>query len=298
MYKIGFVILHYMAYDMTVKCVNNIKQLLSYEQYSIVVIDNGSSNDSGNQLEIIYRNDEKVKVIRSDQNLGFARGNNLGFSYAKKQMQCDFICMMNNDVLLIQDDTCQRMIRSYENTMYAVMGPRIYDSIKNVYPVCAPIQKIWVYQIHRMIIKIELLLSCMGVNTEKIIKITRKILGFDKMNHQNKRENMADVMQENVILHGCCWFFSPQYIKMYDGINDETFLYREEELLYIRVRKNEWQIIYNPQIEVQHLEKIATKTVNANNKQRREFIYRNQIKSLKVLIMEMKKLRKGGKLYE
>ena len=45
--KIGFVILHYYAYDMTVECVNNLLRLFSNEEIKIVIVDNGSKNNSG-----------------------------------------------------------------------------------------------------------------------------------------------------------------------------------------------------------------------------------------------------------
>jgi len=38
--------------------------------------------------------------IPSKDNLGFAKGNNLGFSYIRKNIQCDYIAMINSDTVI------------------------------------------------------------------------------------------------------------------------------------------------------------------------------------------------------
>ena len=74
----GFVVLHYMAYDMTVECVSTLIQHFGDQNIKIVVVDNASSNGSGKMLASKYQDDCRVEVILNPQNEGFARGNNVG----------------------------------------------------------------------------------------------------------------------------------------------------------------------------------------------------------------------------
>ena len=89
--KIVFVILHYLAIKETIDCLTSIEKNISYDNYDVIVVDNGSKVDQDvvllKQQELKFTN---VKVIISDENLGFARGNNIGFLYAKNNLQADF----------------------------------------------------------------------------------------------------------------------------------------------------------------------------------------------------------------
>ncbi|BAU54975.1 putative glycosyl transferase [Mucilaginibacter gotjawali] len=49
------------------------------EDLEVIVVDNGSEKDASSQLQAKY---PTVKFIRSEKNLGFAGGNNLGIKQA------------------------------------------------------------------------------------------------------------------------------------------------------------------------------------------------------------------------
>lgn len=65
-------------------------QKISYPNYEIIVVDNASVDNSIDYLSKKY---PKITGIRSDENLGFAGGNNLGLRQAKG----DYFLMLNND---------------------------------------------------------------------------------------------------------------------------------------------------------------------------------------------------------
>ena len=59
----------------------------------VIIVDNASLNDEASEIEKRY---PRVKVIRSDKNLGFAGGNNLGIKAAKGK----YLFLLNNDTIL------------------------------------------------------------------------------------------------------------------------------------------------------------------------------------------------------
>jgi GT2 family glycosyltransferase len=70
-------------------------QELSYSNKEIVLVDNGSEDDSiGRFKEIPY----PIKLIESEKNLGFAGGCNLGIQYAM-EANSDYIWLLNNDAI-------------------------------------------------------------------------------------------------------------------------------------------------------------------------------------------------------
>ena len=125
MKKFTFVILHYITIDDTVKCVDSILEKCNKKNFEIVIVDNGSKNQTGEVLKEKYKCNNKIHVILSKENLGFAKGNNLGFEYAKNTLKTDFIIMLNNDVVVLQDDFCDIIEKEYETSKFAVLGPKI-----------------------------------------------------------------------------------------------------------------------------------------------------------------------------
>jgi GT2 family glycosyltransferase len=59
-------------------------------EVEMILVDNGSKEDHGDDFKAIYPG---LVYIRSDKNLGFAGGNNLGISQAKSE----FLLLLNND---------------------------------------------------------------------------------------------------------------------------------------------------------------------------------------------------------
>lgn len=82
--KFGFVVLHYLTVEMTKISVNQVLNYYQNDDIHVVIVDNGSPNKSGIALQNYYKDNSLVDVILSKENLGFARGNNIGYRYLKK----------------------------------------------------------------------------------------------------------------------------------------------------------------------------------------------------------------------
>jgi GT2 family glycosyltransferase len=63
----------------------------SYPAIEVILVDNGSTDGSKERILSLYQ--ERVRLIASDQNEGFAKGNNRGIEVSKG----DYIALLNND---------------------------------------------------------------------------------------------------------------------------------------------------------------------------------------------------------
>ena len=125
--KVAFIILHYQAIEMTKKCVDNLYRTFDMSENFIVIVDNASPNNSGKELLEIYSDSKNIKIIISSENLGFAKGNNLGFSFIKENYNFDFLIIMNNDILINQKDFIEKIYKLYEQKQFDILGPDIYN---------------------------------------------------------------------------------------------------------------------------------------------------------------------------
>ena len=136
--KIVFLILHYITLEDTKKCVSSIlERYPNNENIEIVIVDNNSNNNSGKELVKLYNDNNRIHIILLDKNLGFARGNNEGFKYAKEKLKADFIIMINNDTYLIQNDFCKIIEEEYKKVIQKYflkttgLYPNLYRTFHN-----------------------------------------------------------------------------------------------------------------------------------------------------------------------
>lgn len=88
---VSVIIVNYNGVEYLGKCIASVLSQ-SYSNFELIIFDNASSDKS---IEFIEKNfnDERIKIIRSNRNLGFAGGNN----EAVKHCSHDLIVLLNND---------------------------------------------------------------------------------------------------------------------------------------------------------------------------------------------------------
>lgn len=91
MRTICYVILNYKTYEEAAACAESILSTQTWKNMHIVIVDNGSGNGSEEWLVEHFIDEKRVRVIASGENLGFARGNNLGIRYAREHYDPDLI---------------------------------------------------------------------------------------------------------------------------------------------------------------------------------------------------------------
>lgn len=277
----AFVVLHYMAYDMTRRCVDTILENFGAEDIRIIVVDNASSNGSGQKLKKDFFDNAKVSVLLNEENKGFARGNNTGYRYAIKEYDPDYIIVMNNDVIIRQRSFLKRIEAIHEKTHFAVLGPDIIN----------PYEKK-----HQNPVGNEL----MSLETAEKVKRSRRIRRvfpypfFIKdaiMEKLGRRKKAADACCP-AILHGACYIFSREFtaVRKY-AFNPGTFLYLEEEILGLECQKARLKLVYSPDVRVLHYEDVATDMVCRKALEKYRMHNEESLRSLDVYISLLKEER-------
>lgn len=258
--KFGFVILHYQAYEMTKECIETI--LNNYKSFNIhiTVVDNASPNGSGNILYNEYSNNSVINVILSDKNLGFAKGNNIGYIYLKENFNPDFIIDINNDVLIDQNDFLLKISKIYEEKKFAVLGPDIYAPKLGIHQSPVSLNKFTINH---------------AAETKKLLERQLKYYRFVYLKH--KFAPLKSIFRKNMkidktksysscVLHGACYIFSKDFINKREyAFNPCTFMYYEEYILNYEVLKlfpeNKNSLYFCPQIQIKHMDDVSTNTL-------------------------------------
>lgn len=260
--EIVFVILHYCVPEITVKCIESIRSMLSCSHYNIVIVDNASPDASGPMLQKKYLKCENIHFILNKQNEGFAKGNNAGYRYARERLNPDFIVMLNNDCQIIQRDFADMIVRIYRRTPFHVLGPDILTpdgEHRNPHRMKTFGPK----EVERIIRNRTIILSYL--KAKRLMHMEKRITFIENWDRKRSASERAGVIrdcpQKDVVLQGSCLIFSRDYLQQEEeAFCPETFMWLEEEILsYICMQKG-YSVWYNPQIKILHLEEASTKS--------------------------------------
>lgn len=283
--SIVFIILHYKNINDTIECIESIKQLKNSEESAIVIVDNNSLNEKEEEILRTYTDD----LVLLTENLGFAKGNNAGCNLAIDKYKPDFLCVINNDIVIEQQDFIEEIKNCYQKTFFDIMGPKIFtdggESV-NPFPVYDTLEVVKKkIQYHEKLLRIY-----NNIILRNLLSIYLKIKLLFKKNESMKNGLYSE---KNVALHGCALVFSKKYYKKYENVfYPETFLYHEEEFLNYRKNKDHLITYYDSNLEVFHKEGSSlNETFKKNNY--KKLIFRNKeiLKSLYLLkdVMEKEK---------
>lgn len=271
--NITFVILHYETVNDTKECIQSLERYCN-THVRIVVVDNGSKTGKCDVLKEDFQSNPYVHFIRSDKNLGFAQGNNIGFKYAKYELGSDIIVLANNDLIFSGEDFVNTLINEYEQTDFDIAGPKIISLVdkKNQNPV--PIIYPNISAIVKRILKFVVLYVLSFIGCDKYMK--------DQIG--SGIEEYADYRGKNYQLHGACMFFGKRYIETFDGLFPKTFMYGEESILKYFSNVNQMRMLYLDALQVFHKEGSSTSSVLQKSLQRRRFFYKWNIHSCLLLL--------------
>ncbi|WP_415980148.1 glycosyltransferase [Faecalicoccus pleomorphus] len=278
--KAAFVVLHYKAVEDTKECIKSILENVDARDVHIIVVDNHSPDNSGKVLCNEYKDNNFVTVIKNEKNLGFSNGNNIGYKYAKYTLNAEYIILCNNDILLFQKNFIKKLDEEFNNSKFAVLGPMVLTKDGRYTSSPSRITPLDKDQVENLL---KYYLWCYRFNKVHLLKmyyLWRKLIGKKSV----KTFNRYYQKQYDVSIHGCFMAFSRIYIDSFDGLNENTFMYGEEEILYKTILNYKMKSVYTPEIIVYHKEDASTDSVHKSNHSKKEFYYKNMVKSTKVLL--------------
>ena len=208
------------------------------ENMEVIVVDNASNNQ---EAEVIAKRYPKVKVIQSDQNLGFAGGNNLGIQAA----QGKYLFLVNNDTVF-KDFNIQALIDRIESSPeIGIVCPKIRFAWGN-----NPIQ----FASYTPLSKITVRNHAIGFNEED--------------------RGQYDTAHPTPYAHGAAMLIRRDAIEKVGLMPECYFLYYEELDWSMMFTRAGYQIWYEPQCTIYHKESRAT---GQNSPLRTYYLTRNRL---------------------
>ena len=205
----------------------------------VIVVDNGSHEDEATVIELLYPN---VIVIRSNKNLGFAGGNNLGIKAAKGK----YLFLINNDTFLDSHfDTKQLTERLESRPEVAIVCPKIRFSWSN-----RPIQ-------------------FAGYTKLSAITLRNRAIGCCEEDN-----GQYDIPNPTPYAHGAAMLIKREAMEKVGLMPECYFLYYEELDWSLMFTRNGYKIWYDPACVIYHKE---SQTTGQDSPLRTYYITRNRL---------------------
>lgn len=95
--QLSIIIVNYNTFQLTCNCINSVIRHTKAVNYEIILVDNNSTERIEKNFETTFPG--QLYFLKSEKNLGFAGGNNLGIRHAKGE----YILLLNSDTELLED---------------------------------------------------------------------------------------------------------------------------------------------------------------------------------------------------
>ena len=238
--KNGFIIVHYNDSETLIKLLDNIRDYRIIDK--IVIVDNNSKEEEKDKIRS-YIND-KVELIENKENLGFAKAINQGAKKLIKELgECNLV-VSNCDIEINSEHDLKELINYLEEEDIGLLAPTILENgnlnrgWKNPKPF------------------IDSLMNLPGIHRS----LRKKYILYKDDHYYGKLTNVD-------VVSGCFFLISSDTLKKINYLDENTFLYYEENILAKKVKDFNLKVTVANDIKVIHNHSVSiNKNVNRINK--------------------------------
>ena len=243
---VSIILVNYNTKEITTSCIRSIFQNTKGIKFEIIVVDNNSSDGSVEYLKREFNG--KIKLIKSDVNLGFGGGANIGI----KESTGKYVLLLNTDTVIL-DNTIKNMfdfMEGEENKDVAVIGVVLIDENGNA------LQSYGEFLPFKVGINEFIFKAFLPKKLNRAILKNEKVEEFKTGLFQNKRFVEVDY------IIGADMFIRKDVIDEVGVFDERFFMYFEEADLQLRMKKRGYKIGLIKDGTIIHLESKSFKVSN------------------------------------
>ena len=247
-YKLSIITVNYNGFHDTCELIDSIPL---NEEMEVIVVDNASKQ---NEAQLLQQKYPQIKTIRSEANLGFAGGNNLGIKAAKGK----YLFFVNNDTLFKSDTHFDALIDRLESN-------------ENIGMVCPKIRFSWD----------QCPIQFAGYTPLSPITLRNHSIGFGE-----EEKGQYNTPHPTPYAHGAAMMTKREVIDKAGLMPECFFLYYEELDWSMMITRAGYEIWYEPNCTIYHKE---SQTTGQQSPLKTYYITRNRLLFVKRNVSNMMK---------
>jgi GT2 family glycosyltransferase len=227
MIDVSIIIVSWNTRQILKDCLDSIYDQTQGIEFETIVVDNDSSDGSPEMVSELFPN---VILIKNQNNVGFAKGNNQGIELGKGR----YILLLNSDTIIL-DNAITKSIRYIDRQPeIGIMGCRVVNPDLSLQPTCFQYPSL-----------LNLFLSMTYLY--KIFPKNR-FFGRERMSWWDR----SDARPVDVVT-GCYMLIRLEVCEQIGGLDETYFMYGEETDFCYRAKQRGWKVWFAPVANIVHL---------------------------------------------
>jgi len=216
---ISIIIVSFNTREILMRCLESIQKQTKGVSYELILVDNASEDRTAETVSKKFKN---IRVIANKENRGFSAANNQGILISKGKK----IAFLNPDTFLTENSFKKILKYMEEHPEFSILGSGIVD--KNNKPCFV---RLWEDTPQSAVLK--------------ILNIYEPSSELKKMGKMKAKEVQ--------VISGCCFVVIRKLIETVGLMDENYFLYNEEDDFCRRARIKGMKICFYPETSVRHL---------------------------------------------
>jgi GT2 family glycosyltransferase len=212
-------------------CLTSIYANQPIVNFEVIVVDNDSKDDS---VIVVRSKFPDVRLICNDQNLGFAAGNNRGFNIARGR----YVLLLNNDTIVLPNALQDSVEYLDSNPEVGALGCRIEYPDRSFQT------------------------SCYRLNDPFVMLMTRLLpigsLAGERLNYGRYWARQFKQPTDVDVVAGCFMLVRREVLEGVGGLDEDFFMYGEDEEWCARIHTAGWRIVYYPIATIIHIHRFSS----------------------------------------
>jgi len=200
-------------------------------EFEVILVDNGSQDGSVDAIKAEF---PKVKVVQNNNNVGFAAANNQAFAVSRGR----YVLLLNNDTVVLPNALSRSVRYLDQNPEAGVLGCRIEFPDRSFQTSC-----------YRFTDLLELfMIRCLPLGSVRHER-------FNVARYWGRQFTSPTPVD---VVAGCFMLVRREIITTVGGLDEDFFMYGEDEEWCSRIKKAGWLIIYFPQATIIHIHRFSS----------------------------------------
>jgi len=251
MFDLSIIIISFNTKRLLRECLDSVYNNIDNIEFEIFVVDNHSHDGSP---EMVKSEFQEVKLIRNNENLGFAKANNIALSKAVGR----FVLLLNSDTIVLNNALRKMIEFMYGHQNVGAVGPCLLNRDGTLQASCRRFQNLssLIFPL------IPILNRCPSK------RITSKYI----------EKGFYDRIQKVDYISGACMMIRKKVLKNTGLFDEQFFMYSEEQDLCYRIHRQGWGINYFPNAKVIHY---VSKSFDSKSNKKYQLFYISKYKLIK-----------------
>lgn len=241
-------------------CIESIRKKTEYENYEIIIVENNSTTEEIFQYYKELSQDPRIRLLRWKKEFNYSAINNYGVSHARGE----YLLFLNNDVKIITPGWIKEMLGVCQRPEVGAVG------VKLIYP-------------DNTIQHAGCVIGIGGIAGHMFVDMPSNRTGY---------LHKASILQDMSAVTAACMMMKRTAFEKAGGFTEKLAVAFNDVDLCLKVRKNEKLIVYDPYVQLYHMESKTRGAEDSTEKVRR---FQEEIEYMRCQWIDI--LKKGDPYY-